>query len=34
MGDVEAGGEAAAGGSVEERVDEETPLRRQERRTG
>ncbi len=34
VGDVEAGGEAAEGGGVEERIDEETPLRRDEGRTG
>lgn len=32
--DVEAGGEAVEGGDVEEGIDEETPLRRDEGRTG
>jgi hypothetical protein len=32
VGDVEAGGEAVEGGDVEERINEETPLRRDERR--
>jgi len=30
VGDVEAGGEAVGGGDVEERINEETPLRRDE----
>ena len=33
VGDVEAGGEAVEG-DVEERINEETPLRRDEGRTG
>jgi hypothetical protein len=32
VGDVEAGGEAVEGGDVEEIINEETPLRRDERR--
>ena len=32
VSDVEAGGEVVAGGDVEERITEETPLRRDERR--
>jgi len=32
--DVESGGEAVEGGDVEEGIDEETPLRRDEGRTG
>jgi hypothetical protein len=32
LGDVEAGGEAVEGGDVEESINEETPLRRDERR--
>lgn len=32
VGDVEARGEAVEGGDVEERINEETPLRRDERR--
>jgi hypothetical protein len=32
VGDVEAGGEAVEGGIVEERINKETPLRRDERR--
>ncbi|KAH8727354.1 hypothetical protein GQ44DRAFT_725258 [Phaeosphaeriaceae sp. PMI808] len=34
VGDVEAGGEAVEGGDVEEGIDEETPLSRDEGRTG
>jgi hypothetical protein len=32
VGDIEAGEEAVEGGDVEERINEETPLRRDERR--
>ena len=32
VGDVKAGGEAVKGGDVEERINEETLLRRDERR--
>lgn len=34
VGDIEAGVEAAEGGGVEERINEETPLRRDEGKTG